>query len=45
VREELDGLLLLSDDAIEVLEKKVALQLPVRPPTTPPSTTPPAPAP
>jgi hypothetical protein len=28
VREELDGLLSLSDDAIEVLEKKVALQLP-----------------
>ncbi|MDE0545063.1 hypothetical protein [Microbacterium sp. C7(2022)] len=28
VREELDGLLLLSDDAIEVLEKKVMLELP-----------------
>lgn len=28
VRDELDGLILLSDDAIEVLEKKVSLQLP-----------------
>ena len=28
VREELDGLISISDDAIEVLEKKVALQLP-----------------
>jgi len=27
VREELDGLLLLSDDAVEILEKKVALEL------------------
>jgi len=31
VREELDGLLAISDDAIEVLEKKVALQLPAGP--------------
>lgn len=34
VREELDGLISLSDDAVEVLEKKVALQLPAAP--TPP---------
>ncbi|WP_431797434.1 hypothetical protein [Microbacterium kunmingense] len=37
VREELDGLLLLSDDAIEVLEKKVAHELPARPSTAPPA--------
>jgi hypothetical protein len=36
VREELDGLISLSDDAIDVLEQKVALQLPA-PPTTPPA--------
>lgn len=43
VREELDGLLLLSDDAIEVLEKKVAQELPARPSTAPPAA-PPAPS-
>ncbi|WP_322410583.1 hypothetical protein [Microbacterium invictum] len=42
VREELDGLLLLSDDAIEVLEKKVAHELPARPSTAPPPAAPPA---
>nr|WP_221446700.1 hypothetical protein [Microbacterium thalassium] len=31
VRDELDGLLALSDDAIEVLEQKVALELPAEP--------------
>lgn len=41
VREELDGLILLSDDAVEVLEKKVALQLPATPTApTPQATTP-----
>nr|WP_179561319.1 hypothetical protein [Microbacterium sp. AK009] len=43
VREELDGLLLLSDDAIEVLEKKVAQELPARPSSAPPAA-PPAPS-
>lgn len=33
VREELDGLISLSDDAIEVLENKVALELPQAAPT------------
>ena len=28
VREEIDGLLAVSDEAIEILEKKVALELP-----------------
>ena len=32
VREELDGLIWLSDDAVEHLEKKVALELPSAPP-------------
>lgn len=36
VREELDGLIVLSDDAVEVLEKKVAHALPGTP-LTPPS--------
>lgn len=36
VREELDGLILLSDEAVDVLEKKVALQLPRTPSTPPP---------
>ncbi|WP_417563105.1 hypothetical protein [Microbacterium sp.] len=40
VREELDGLILLSDDAVEVLEKKVALQLPATPTATTPQATP-----
>lgn len=31
VREELDGLISLSDDAVDLLEKKVALQLPANP--------------
>ncbi|AZC15045.1 hypothetical protein [Microbacterium sp. ABRD28] len=44
VREELDGLLLLSDDAIEVLEKKVARELPAHPSTAPPPAAPPAPS-
>lgn len=36
VREELDGLISLSDDAIDVLEQKVALELPAaRPPRDP----------
>ena len=34
VREELDGLISLSDDAIEVLETRVALELPATAPTT-----------
>lgn len=34
VREELDGLISLSDEAIEVLEKKVALELPASASTT-----------
>ncbi|KAA9134547.1 hypothetical protein [Microbacterium caowuchunii] len=39
VREELDGLISLSDGAIDVLERKVALELPAseRPPLPPPS--------
>lgn len=32
VRQELDGLISLSDEAVEVLEKKVALELPAAPP-------------
>ncbi|MGV9195450.1 hypothetical protein ACQ143_14000 [Microbacterium sp. MC2] len=32
VRDELDGLIALSDEAVEILEKKVALQLESRPP-------------
>lgn len=36
VREELDGLILLSDEAVEVLEKHVAKALPSAPPMTPP---------
>ncbi|MBB3157485.1 hypothetical protein FHS07_001169 [Microbacterium proteolyticum] len=47
VREELDGLIWLSDEAVDELEKKVALQLP-RTPSTPPASgtplTPPEPA-
>ena len=39
VREELDGLILLSDDAVDVLEKKVALELP-RERSTPPASGP-----
>ncbi|MGM1018285.1 MAG: hypothetical protein ACQEW8_12190 [Actinomycetota bacterium] len=44
VREELDGLILLSDDAVDVLEKKVAREIAA--PVTPsvPMTPPPAPA-
>ncbi|REC97939.1 hypothetical protein DEU35_2434 [Microbacterium sp. AG157] len=41
VREELDGLILLSDEAVDVLEKKVALELP-RAATAPPASAPPA---
>ncbi|MFJ4036988.1 hypothetical protein ACIPVB_02790 [Microbacterium sp. NPDC090007] len=41
VREELDGLILLSDDAVEELEKKVALELP-RERTNPPASAPPS---
>ncbi|MET0161613.1 MAG: hypothetical protein ABW204_03075 [Microbacteriaceae bacterium] len=37
VREELDGLLSLSDEAIDVLEKKVALELTTGPMTTAPA--------
>jgi hypothetical protein len=38
VREEIDGLIALSDEAVEVLEKKVARELPAgRPSTTPPA--------
>lgn len=43
VREELDGLILLSDEAVDVLEKKVALELP-RTPSIPASPPPPEPA-
>jgi hypothetical protein len=43
IREELDGLILLSDEAVDVLEKKVALQLP-RTPSNPASPPPPEPA-
>lgn len=40
VREELDGLIVLSDDAVTVLEKKVAHELPATPtPLTPPEAT------
>lgn len=39
VREELDGLILLSDEAVDVLEKKVALELP-RERTAPPASAP-----
>lgn len=46
VREELDGLILLSDDAVEVLEKQIAREIsaPVAPPPplTPPPAAPPA---
>lgn len=35
VREELDGLLSISDEAIDELEKKVALELPARPTSVP----------
>ncbi|GAA1921041.1 hypothetical protein GCM10009775_11900 [Microbacterium aoyamense] len=44
VREELDGLIALSDDAIEVLETKVALEIasPVAPTTSLPATSMPA---
>lgn len=55
VREELDGLISLSDEAIEVLEGKVSLELTTgsvpqttsrdAPPTTTPDAAPPAPAP
>ena len=41
VREELDGLILLSNEAVDVLEKKVALELP-RTATAPPASAPPA---
>lgn len=37
VREELDGLISVSDEAIEVLEKKVMLELPTNPSPKPPS--------
>lgn len=43
VREELDGLIWLSDEAVDVLEKKVALELP-RTPSTPASPPPPEPS-
>lgn len=39
VREELDGLIWLSDEAVDVLEKKVALELPRGTATRPASTT------
>jgi hypothetical protein len=42
VREELDGLISLSDGAIDVLEQKVALELPAPPPKPPASGAPPA---
>ncbi len=35
VRDELDGLILLSDEAVEVLEKQVARELPARPDVAP----------
>ncbi|WP_150954084.1 hypothetical protein [Microbacterium testaceum] len=45
VREELDGLILLSDEAVDVLEKKIALELPRGADPAPrASTTPPEPA-
>lgn len=37
VREEIDGLIALSDEAVEVLEKKVARELTERPSTEPPA--------
>jgi len=37
VRDELDGLILLSDEAVEVLEKQVARELPAEPKAAPPS--------
>ncbi|MFS0894954.1 hypothetical protein [Microbacterium sp. 179-I 3D3 NHS] len=40
VREELDGLILLSDDAVTVLEKQVARELPQRPAGSEPQPTP-----
>ncbi|MCT9819409.1 hypothetical protein N3K63_03810 [Microbacterium sp. W1N] len=42
VREELDGLIVVSDDAITVLEEKVALALPTTPTTPTPPAEPPA---
>lgn len=46
VREELDGLIQISDEAVEVLEKKVARELPQPAPAPQPAPTPsPAPAP
>lgn len=43
VRDELDGLILLSDQAVEVLEKQVAREITQAPPqTTPPQSAPPA---
>ena len=44
VREELDGLIWLSDEAVDELEKKVALELPRGATEQRPSTTPPEPA-
>jgi len=41
VREELDGLIWLSDEAVETLEKKVALELPSQTPHPTPLTPPP----
>lgn len=40
VREELDGLLAISDDAITVLEERVALELPATPPAAAPTAEP-----
>ncbi|WP_082297585.1 hypothetical protein [Microbacterium sp. GCS4] len=37
VRDELDGLILLSDEAVQVLEKQVARELPAEPTTTAPA--------
>lgn len=45
VREEFDGLILLSDDAVEVLEKQVARELPSAPSMTPPPAPTPDPVP
>ena len=42
VREELDGLLAISDDAITILEERVALELPASSPATTPVAEPPA---
>lgn len=40
VRDELDGLILLSDEAVQVLEKQVARELPAQPTAAPPAPAP-----